>query len=232
MIRNILLVAFLVFFSSCSSKKDVLGIGKSPNPPTKSKGLKLVSGPNLSAKLQHLNTDNKASDTSTPNLLLFANDAASKSSTSDPLSIMSPEGGVLTLWALNPGNWVWGYSLNDSIDFGSARIWRIHTDSNGNSIIENVKKKTCLTAYANGVVHTYCDSKNTKQLWKFNLFDNQAVQIQNVGTQQCLQTPSKASDPYFFIYLTDCVKSGKKNSDQQWVIIAEPLDADIVFSVN
>ncbi|WP_299549155.1 RICIN domain-containing protein [uncultured Helicobacter sp.] len=229
------LIPFL-FIMGCASKSDELGIGKFPTPPADSKKqVTLVEGPNLSQKLVRPNTNTKGHHTPTKHtelLLLATNVGASKDNVSDLLSIMSPEGGVLTLWALNVGNWVWGYSLIDSKDFGGARIWRIFTKADGTSAIQNAKEGTCLSAYRNGAIHTYCNMEDPTQLWRFNLFDNQAVQIQNVATKQCLQTPSNQATRFFSIFLTDCVQGGKPNSDQQWFITAPPLNAGVVFSTN
>lgn len=226
----IFLIPFL-FIVGCASKSDELGIGKSPTPPADSrKQVTLVQGSNLSKKLMRLNTSKNEEHTEL--LLLAGNGEGFRENVSDLLSIMSPEGGVLTLWALNVGNWVWGYSLIDSQDFGRARIWRIFTKADGNATIQNAKEGTCLSAYRNGVIHNYCNMEDPAQLWKFNLFDNQAVQIQNVATKQCLQTPSNQATRFFSIFLTDCVQGGRLNSDQQWFITAPPLRAGVVFSTD
>ena len=212
-----------------------LGIGDSPTPPTDSSEVALVQGANLIDKLPRPNTDENGSHTPTEHtelLLLAGNGGASRESVSDLLSIMSPEGGVLTLWALGVGNWVWGYTLADSLDFGGARIWRIFTRADGSSAIQNAKEGTCLAPYRNGVIHTYCNMEDPAQLWRFNFFDNQAVQIQNVATKQCLETPSNQATRFFSIFLTDCVQGGQLNSDQQWFITAPPLKAGIVFSTD
>ncbi|EEO26324.1 RICIN domain-containing protein [Helicobacter winghamensis] len=231
----IFLIPFL-FIMGCASKSDELGIGKSPIPPADSrKQVTLVQGPNLSKKLMRPNTDKNDNHTPTEHtelLLLAGNGGGFRENVSDLLSIMSPEGGVLTLWALNVGNWVWGYSLIDSQDFGGARIWRIFTKADGSAAIQNAKEGTCLSAYRNGVIHNYCNMEDPAQLWKFNLFDNQAVQIQNVATKQCLQTPSNQATRFFSIFLTDCVQGGRLNSDQQWFITAPPLQAGVVFSTD
>ena len=163
---------------------------------------------------------------------MLAGNSSGRESVSDLLSIMSPEGGVLTLWALAVGNWVWGYPLIDTLDFGGARIWRIFTKANGSVAIQNAKEGTCLSAYRNGVIHSYCNMEDPAQLWRFNFFDNQAVQIQNVATKQCLETPSNQATRFFSIFLTDCVQGGQLNSDQQWFITAPPLQAGVVFSTD
>ncbi|MDY5949579.1 MAG: RICIN domain-containing protein [Helicobacter sp.] len=231
----LIISTFTLLTAAYASSDYELGIGNSPIPPANSKKqVSLVQGPNLSKKLMRPNTDRKGNHTPTKHteLPLLGINGDSRSYTSDLLSIMSPEGGVLTLWALNVGNWVWGYSLIDSKDFGGARIWRIFNKADGSAAIQNAKEGTCLSAYRNGVIHTYCNMEDPAQLWTFNLFDNQAVQIQNVATKQCLQTPSNQATRFFSIFLTSCVKGGKLNSDQQWFIIAPPLNAGVVFSVD
>lgn len=238
MYRLILFIALFAFSNSYASNNSSdyeLGIGNSPIPPANpKKQISLLQGPNLSKKLMRPNTDKKGNHKATKHteLSLLSMNTDSRSYTSDLLSIMSPEGGVLTLWALNVGNWVWGYSLMDSKDFGAARIWRIFNKADGTVVIQNAKESTCLSAYKNGVIHTYCNMDDPAQLWTFNLFDNQAVQIKNVATNQCLQTPSNQATRFFSIFLTTCVKSGKLNSDQQWFIIAPPVNAGIIFSVK
>lgn len=228
------LVIFL-FIVGCASSGGDLGIGNSPTPPTDSKKqVTLVQGPNLSKKLLRPNTNSDGHHTPTEHteLPLLGSNGGFRSYTSDLLSIMSPEGGVLTLWALNVGNWVWGYSLIDSKDFGAARIWRIFTKADGTAAIQNAKENTCLKAYKNGVIHTYCNMEDPTQLWNLNLFDNQAVQIQNVATKKCLQTPTNQATGFFSIFLTSCVQGNTLNSDQQWFITAPPTTAGIIFSID
>lgn len=41
---------------------------------------------------------------------------------SDFVTIMNPNGASLTIWALNPGNWIWGYSLFASRPFGDKSL--------------------------------------------------------------------------------------------------------------
>lgn len=235
---KVFILLMVLLFVGCAKSLD-LGIGKYPTPPVKSKKAdaqkraSLVQGPDLSQKLMPPSTKAKGQQkykqyTRMP--LLGSSGLSGVAS--DSLSIMSPEGGVLTLWALNVGNWVWGYSLIDSLDFGEARIWRIFTKANGSVAIQNTKQNTCLSAYKNGVIHSYCNMDDPSQLWTFNLFDNQAVQIQNVATKQCLQTPSNQATRFFSIFLTDCVRSNTLNSDQQWFIIAPPVNAGLVFSIG
>ena len=202
--RGVLVLLMLLLFGGCASKGKDLGIGNVPTPPADVKGeVTLVQGPNLSQKLMRPNTDKNGNHTPTEHtelLLLAGNGGASRENVSDLLSIMSPEGGVLTLWALNVGNWVWGYSLIDSKDFGGARIWRIFTKGDGSAAIQNAKEGTCLSAYRNGVIHNYCNMEDPAQLWTFNLFDNQAVQIKNVATKQCLQTPTNQATRFLVFF--------------------------------
>lgn len=230
-----LVICAVLLLGVCSALEVDLGIGDSPTSPTDSSEITLVQGPNLTDRLSRPNTDKNGSHTPTRHtdlLLLAGNGGGGRENVSDFLAIMSPEGGVLTLWALNVGNWVWGYSLIDSREFGAARIWRIFTKSDGSSSIQNAKEGTCLGAYRNGVVHTYCNMEDPTQLWTFHLFDNQAVQIKNVATKQCLQTPTNQATQFFSIFLTGCVQGGKLNSDQQWFITAPPFKASMIFSIR
>lgn len=143
---------------------------------------------------------------------------------------MSSSGGLLTLWALKPRNWVWGYTPIDSFEFGRAKFWRIISFSNGQVIIKNMQEGTCLQAYGNGVIHDICDSKNQAQLWNLNFFDNQAIQIRSVSAKTCLQTPTVRTTTYYSIYLTKCATSS--NLDQQWYITPVALEPEPIFFIK
>ena len=147
---------------------------------------------------------------------------------SNRISIMSSSGGLLTLWALKPRNWVWGYTPIDSLEFGKATFWRIISFPNGQVMIKNQAKNTCLQAYKNGVVHELCDSQMQTQLWNINFFNNQAVQIQNVGAKTCLQTPTIRTTTYYSIYLTKCAIN-ESNLDQQWYITPVLEESNPIF---
>ncbi|MCI7410986.1 hypothetical protein [Helicobacter bilis] len=107
----LIISTFTLLTAAYASNDYELGIGNSPTPSANSKKqVNLVQGPNLSKKLMRPNTDRQGNHTPTKHteLPLLCINGDSRSYTSDLLSIMSPEGGVLTLWALNVGNWVWG----------------------------------------------------------------------------------------------------------------------------
>ncbi|MCV3453817.1 RICIN domain-containing protein [Campylobacter sp. FU_520] len=252
-IKFVMILSILItFFIGCSSKEqfnplgrslggvndiDPLKIGKNPTPPTKQKTPALVEGKKFSAipleppliktntfkgdnpikgPLPRLTSDNK-----------FASNALYENSgiASDFVTIMNPNGAALTVWALNPGNWIWGYNLFDSKSFGDARVWQLIEFPNNKVMIKNAKTNTCLNAYGNGIVHYPCDQSNFAQFWRLYPMSNGAYQIQNYATQQCIQTTvanvmEEFNFDYYSIYLTPCLKSKEKNLDRQWSISA------------
>ncbi|EOI5174400.1 RICIN domain-containing protein [Campylobacter jejuni] len=142
---------------------------------------------------------------------------------SDYITIMGPSGAALTVWALRPGNWIWGYTLYSSRPFGDANVWQLIEFPQNKVMIKNVKTLTCLNAYGEGIVHYPCDQSNYAQFWTLLPMDNGAYQIQNLATKQCIQTPihdvmKEFNLSYYKIFLTECVKSGEKNLDRQWYI--------------
>ncbi|WP_336524567.1 hypothetical protein, partial [Helicobacter japonicus] len=149
------------------NKKD-LGIGSTPTPPPnepipseKSRKLRMSMEKTRVPIISNPNNNNN-------------NTLEIDRNISNPISIMSSSGGLLTLWALNPGNWVWGYTPLDAQSFHQAPFWRIISFPNGQVMIKNEEKGTCLQAYRNGAVHEVCDTKSPGQFWILNFFDNQA----------------------------------------------------------
>ncbi|MCX2683707.1 toxin [Campylobacter sp. MIT 21-1685] len=219
--RYLIFLFITLLFVACSSKPKVhqlktspinekdLGIGLSPTPPPNHQ----IPG----EKSKQMLMQAQMQKTKIP--LTSSNENAPKidKNTSNPLSIMSSSGGILTLWALEPGNWIWGYTPLDAHEFGEAAFWRIISLPNGQVMIKNEEKGTCLQAYKNGVVHEVCDSKYPPQLWNLNFFDNQAIQIQSVSAKTCLQTPLVRTTTYYSIYLTKCAIN-MPTLDQQWYI--------------
>lgn len=244
--------AFVAFFIGCSSKEqlnplgrslgdvndiDPLKIGKNPTPPAKQKTPALIEGKHFPAiplvppivttntfkgdnpikgPLPRLTSDNKFTSNA-----LYENSSIA----SDFVTIMNPNGAALTVWALNPGNWIWGYNLFDSKPFGDARVWQLIEFPNNKVMIKNAKTNTCLNAYGNGIVHYPCDQSNFAQYWGLFPMSNGAYQIQNYATQQCIQTTvGNVMEEFYFnyysIYLTPCLKSKEKNLDRQWSISA------------
>ncbi|MBZ7988096.1 RICIN domain-containing protein [Campylobacter canadensis] len=197
--------------------QDILKIGLNPSPPTKEqKDLKPFAGPNLSKFL--------AKPT------LNAANSSKKEDISDMVAIMSSNAGVLTIWATNPGNWIWGYPARDSRPFKGARIWQIITLSDGSVMFKNYQHKTCISAYNNGIIHLPCNEQSPSQKWTLIRFSNQAWQIKNVAKQSCLQTPTFRHTIFYSIFLTKCASS--KNLDQQWYITAPLISTKPIFVLN
>ncbi|WP_051420544.1 RICIN domain-containing protein [Helicobacter pametensis] len=194
--------------------QDELGIGQTPTPPTQDD-----TQPTLIGK-----------DGKNPR-----NALSSKGSfgplVSDPVSIMSSSGGLLTVWALRANQWVWGYTPKDSLSFGNARVWRILSHANKTIQIKNERTGNCLSAYRNGVVHAKCDANNKYQLWTINPFDNQAIQLKNAGTGTCLQTPTIRTTTAYYIYTVRCSDQTQPNLDQQWFFTAPAINADHIFAL-
>lgn len=226
--RHLFFIFITLLFVACSSAPKIqqkhlptnekdLGIGESPTPPNK-------PIPGEKSRILSMNKEK----TKVPVMIPSNNAVKLDKNVSNPLSIMSSSGGLLTLWALEPGNWVWGYTPIDSLEFGKATFWRIISFPNGQVMIKNLAKNTCLQAYKNGVVHELCDSRMQTQLWNINFFNNQAVQIQNVGAKTCLQTPTIRTTTYYSIYLTKCAIN-ESNLDQQWYITPVLEESNPIF---
>ncbi|EMS7184344.1 RICIN domain-containing protein [Campylobacter lari] len=241
---------FVAFFIGCSSKEqlnplgrslgsvndiDPLKIGNKPTPPVKQEVPALVEGKHFSAiplepPIIKVNTFKGNNPIKGPLPRLTSNNEFTSSAlyensgiVSDFVIIMNPNGAALTVWALAPGNWIWGYSLFNSKSFGDARIWQLIEFPNNTVMIKNAKNLTCLNSYGNGIVHYPCDQSNFAQFWRLYPMSNGAYQIQNFANQKCIQTPvnnvmKDFSASYFNIYLADCLKSGEKNLDRQWNI--------------
>ena len=230
--RLLFFLLIVLLFAACSSKSKVhqpkhssntqkdLGIGLSPTPPPNEQV------PGEKSRLMLVDMEGRKTPVSIPD----ANAQKIDKNVSNPVSIMSSSGGLLTLWARKPGNWVWGYTPIDSFEFGEARYWRIISFSNGQVMIKNEAKGTCLQAYKNGAIHEICDNKNQDQLWNFNFFDNQAIQIQSVSAKTCLQTPTIRTTTHYSIYLTKCATSS--NFDQQWYITPVSKEPDPIFFIR
>lgn len=144
-----------------------------------------------------------------------------------PLSIFNPMGSALTLWALAAGNWIWGYTLDYSKSFGTARIWRIINLGNDIVLIRNEKSGNCINDEGSGITHRPCSRENKAQQWKLLGMDNGAAQIRSMSSGRCIRTEygSDITDlqRYFSITLETCETSA--NYDQQWIFIPPPLIA-------
>lgn len=214
---------FALFLTACHSTPEMsdadLGIGDTPTPPN-------LPQPGAQSREMLLNLGNH------PPLALSNANQIVPANASNPVALMSPGGGIITIWALKPQNWVWGYTPIDSYEFGDVRFWRILSFPNGQVQIQNLKLKTCLKGYKNGVIHAVCSTNDQAQFWNLNFFDNQAVQIQNVALKTCVQTPTIRNTQYFSIFLKQCVTSTESNLDQQWYITPILLPSDPIFVTN
>lgn len=245
---SLFFLVFAVIFSACSTKElnplgrsygdmydnDPLKIGKEPTKPAKQDTPSLVEGekiPDIPLVPPVIRFDSAdANSTQTPRPRLKSNGdfndvsaVGGISYTSDFVTIMNPNGAALTVWGINPGNWIWGYSLYNSRKLEDARVWQLIEFTNDIVMIKNAKTNTCLNAYGSGIVHYPCDQSNQAQFWKLIPMSNGAYQIKNLGTEQCIQTPVKDVmhefnlDSYQ-IFLQNCAKAGETTLDKQWYI--------------
>lgn len=215
-------IALLSFGIAEVQFEDYLGVGPNPTPPAnQDKNFSLVEGEDLSDKLKKKFGGTPLLRSGSPSFQL-----------SDQISLLSSTGGLLTLWSTREGSWVWGYTPFDSLGFGDARIWRIITYNNGEVSFKNEASGNCLAAYGNGVIHVRCDSNDSTQRWALTFFTNQAIQIKNVGYNKCLQTPEIRHRVWYDIFLTNCVKAGESNLDQQWYVIPPTKRTTPVFVFN
>ncbi len=219
---------------------DPLKIGSKPTPPAKQKIPALVVGPLVVAedKNKRFNTRVRVRITEEmvgrnsrnavapirhqPPLVgsTGVNTAPIPPQNGDWMVLMSPGGAALTVWALAQGNWIWGYTLIDSIGFGGARIWRLRFFDNNEVMIENAETQTCLNGYKNGLIHMACNTKNRYQRFNLIPMSNEAFQLRNVGLDKCVQAPIGNIFGDFHkvtsIFLTKCATGS--NLDQQWYI--------------
>lgn len=216
-----------------SNDDDPLKIGSTPTPPANQAYPKLIVGKIFVDSEK--NKDFKRASTPLSDEVFMQKSglaipplgaAPSKAEDdSDWISLMNPNGAVLTVWALAQGNWIWGYTLVDSIDFGDLRVWRFILFENDEVLIQNGGLKTCMNAYKNGIIHMACDKKNLYQRFKLIPMDNGSVQIKNIATNLCIQSPigdvfgdfHKVSS----IFLASCAVSS--TLDRQWYITPPPF---------
>jgi len=221
-----------MLLSACASSKDLnpkLDIGSYPKPPAKQKYPKLVVGKIHLEEDKNKKFNTKGYTNLTREMLELKSNETENITTaqalSDWFSLMSPGGAVLTIWALAEGNWLWGYTLIDSIGFSGARIWRFHFFENNEVMLENGGTGTCASAYKNGLVHLTCNEDNPSQRFELVTMDNGAFMLKNPASNKCVQAPigdifgdfHKVSD----IYLTTCASS--RTLDQQWYVVAPPF---------
>lgn len=222
-----------------SKDSDPLKIGSKPKPPAKQSTPTLVVGPivvpedqnkRFNTRVRTQITEEMVGKSSRNAVLPVKHPPLVGSSgvnappippqNGDWIVLMSPGGAALTVWALAQGNWIWGYTLIDSIGFGGARVWRLRFFDNDEVMIENNETRTCLNGYKNGLIHMACNTKNRYQRFKLIPMSNESFQLKNVGLNQCVQAPIGNIFGDFHrvtsIFLTKCATGS--NLDQQWYI--------------
>lgn len=138
------------------------------------------------------------------------------------VTIMNDSSGIITVWALAPNNWLWGYSPHDSASFGNVRNWYVLKNSNGSVSFKNAELSTCISAHGNGIVHIGCNINDPNQQFDLLLLTNGSVAIKNAENQRCLSIPRIRTTVYMPISFTDCVKEDQNTVEQQW-FIAPPI---------
>ncbi|URL01647.1 hypothetical protein L4F91_09005 [Avibacterium sp. 20-126] len=199
MYRYLINLLFIFIFSACSTTAP---LGNTPIPPGKVG--KIVG--------------NSTALTHTP--LLLGNSAMQES----PVSIMSFTSGIITVWAIAPNNWLWGYSPFDSKNFGSLRNWYIIKNPNGSVSFRNVQTETCIASHGNGIVHTHCNTTDLTQQFDLLPLTNSAIALKNAANQQCLRTPLFRSTVYMSLTFASCVTEEQNTLEQQWFIIPPILN--------
>ncbi|WP_086228832.1 hypothetical protein [Campylobacter sp. P0109] len=81
---------------------------------------------------------------------------------SAPLAIINPHGPALTVWALASGNWLWGYTLDNSREFGDARVWQIINLGDDIVLIKNLLTNTCINDEGRGITHRSCNRNKSE----------------------------------------------------------------------
>ena len=144
-------------------------------------------------------------------------------SKSTPLTIINPKGGsAITVWALASGNWLWGYTLDNSKEFGRARSWQVLNLGDDIALIINFLTNTCIHDEGGGITHRDCDINNKSQQWQLSAMDNGAIQIKSSASSKCITTDLGSltqTGSYYSLAMREC--NFKPNFNQQWVFIPE-----------
>ncbi|WP_096027899.1 RICIN domain-containing protein [Campylobacter lanienae] len=237
--RNLLFMLFIsLIFISCSSSKSPysLPIIDDDSPFRNSLKTPILNKLDLadpSNPLANTNSSNNQSNSSNqppqitqPPLLTAPatlGSSPSLGSKSTPLTIINPMGGsAITVWALAPGNWLWGYTLDNSKEFGRARSWQVLNLGNDIALIINFLTNTCIHDEGGGITHRNCDINNKSQQWQLSAMDNGAIQIKSSASSKCITTDLGSltqTGSYYSLAMREC--NFKPNFNQQWVFIPE-----------
>ena len=213
--RKILFLLFIsIFFISCAGTKTPYApLAIDDNSTTNNLRSNLFNRFDLG--------NNSNNSNSTPLLNLSLSPALGSKST--PLTIINPMGGsAITVWALAPGNWLWGYTLDNSKDFGAARTWQVINLGDDIVLISNFLTNTCIHDEGSGITHRPCDTKNKSQQWQLSAMDNGAIQIKSSASSKCITTDLGSltqTGSYYSLAMREC--NFKPNFNQQWVFIPE-----------
>lgn len=213
--RKLLFLLFIsIFFISCAGTKTPYApLAIDDNSTTNN----LRS--NLFNRFDLGNNSNNPNSSPLLNLSL----SPSLGSKSTPLTIINPKGGsAITVWALASGNWLWGYTLDNSKDFGAARTWQVINLGDDIVLISNFLTNTCIHDEGSGITHRPCDTKNKSQQWQLSAMDNGAIQIKSSASSKCITTDLGSltqTGSYYSLAMREC--NFKPNFNQQWVFIPE-----------
>lgn len=221
--RKLLFLLFIsLFFISCGS-------GKSPYAPP-------VIDDNLTTNPIKSLASNRADVDSNLNIangapLLNLSASPSLGSKSAALTIINPMGGsAITVWALAEGNWLWGYTLDNSKDFGAARFWQVINLGNDIALISNFLTNTCIHDEGSGITHRRCDPNNKSQQWQLFAMDNGGIQLKSTASNKCITTDLGSlvqTGSYYSLAMRDC--NFKPNFNQQWVFIPKALPTEVLL---
>lgn len=203
-----------LFFISCGS-------GKSPYAPPVIDD-NLTTNPIKSIVFNRFDLSGNSSDLNSTSLLNLSL-SPSLGSKSAPLTIINPKGGSsITIWALAEGNWLWGYTLDNSKDFGRARTWQVINLGSDIALISNFLTNTCIHDEGRGITHRRCDPNNKSQQWQLFAMDNGGIQLKSTASNKCITTDLGSlvqTGSFFSLTMRDC--NFKPNFNQQWIFIPE-----------
>ena len=242
MMRSMLILTLIsIFFISCSSKKPYFAPRsdsdnsmsiKSNDMPISLQSVSFMQQTPTTPNSQPLNAANQiippkpslnlAPPSPTLAPALGSNPIGTPSA---PLAIINPHGSALTVWALAEGNWIWGYTLDNSKDFGDARVWQLINLGGDIALIKNLKTNTCIYDEGRGITHRACDRNSKNQQWQLLAMDTGAVQLRSSASKNCIRTDFAgvaASGRFFSIIMEGC--SPSLTIGQQWIFIPEPKE--------